>query len=73
VSDGFGNLKTAAKPITEVEERTLLSLLIEELNNLFPLKLAEDFMSDRVIDDDNSGKPRTAWHWFSLVAASCCG
>jgi hypothetical protein len=40
VTTGFGNLKTAADPISEEFERYLLTSLIEELNNLFPVNLA---------------------------------
>jgi hypothetical protein len=33
------NLKTAVEPLTEEEEKSLLSLLVEELNSLFPVNL----------------------------------
>jgi hypothetical protein len=52
VTTGFDNLKTAVEPITEEEEKTLLNLLIEELNNLYPVNLSMDIVCDRFLDED---------------------
>jgi hypothetical protein len=52
ITTGFGNLKTAAEPISEEFEKYLLTSLIEELNNLFPVNLATDFICDRFMDSD---------------------
>jgi hypothetical protein len=40
ITTGFDNLKTAVKPISKEEEKSLLILLFEELNNLYPLTCA---------------------------------
>ncbi len=52
VTTGFDNLKTAVEPITEDEEKTLLNLLIEELNNLYPVNLCMDIVCDRFMEED---------------------
>ncbi len=52
ISTGFGNVKTAAKLISEDFEKYLLSSLIEELNHLFPMNLATDFICDRYTESD---------------------
>jgi hypothetical protein len=49
---GFGNLKTVIDPITEDFERYLLGSLIDEMNSLFPLSLATDFVCDRFLEDE---------------------
>ncbi len=52
ITTGFGNLKTAVEPISEDEEKNLLNLLIEELNNLYPVSLCMDVVCDRFMDKD---------------------
>jgi hypothetical protein len=52
ISTGFGSLRKAVEPISEDFERYLLSSLIEELNNLFPVGLAIDFVCDRFLEDE---------------------
>jgi hypothetical protein len=47
VVSGFDNLKTAVEPMEEEEEKNLLALLIEELNDLYPVNLDTDFVCDR--------------------------
>jgi riboflavin biosynthesis pyrimidine reductase len=49
---GFCNLKTVVEPITEDFERYLLGSLTDELNALFPLSLATDFVCDRFLEDE---------------------
>ncbi len=39
VSVGFDNLKTAVDPLGEEDEKSLVSLMIDELNNLYPVNL----------------------------------
>jgi hypothetical protein len=70
VSSGLGNLKTAADPISEEFENYLLTSLVDELNNLFPVGLDTDFICDRHIDlevFDESHMDRTA---LVLIGAS---
>jgi hypothetical protein len=70
ITTGFGNLKTAAEPISEEFEKYLLTSLIEELNNLFPMNLATDFICDRFMDSevfDETMMDRTA---LILIGAS---
>jgi hypothetical protein len=50
---GFDNLKTAVEPMSEEDEKSLLVLLIEELNNLFPVNLCTDIVCDRYLDSEN--------------------
>jgi hypothetical protein len=62
VTTGFDNLKTAVEPISEDEEKTLLNLLIEELNNLYPVNLCMDIVCDRFLEKevfDDSAMDRT--------------
>jgi lysophospholipase L1-like esterase len=58
----FNNLKSAVEPISAEEEKVLLVLLLEELNNLFPVNLCTDVICDRFMDEDvfnDSTKDRT--------------
>jgi hypothetical protein len=48
----FDNLKTAVEPINEDEEKNLLNLLIEELNNLYPVSLCMDIVCDKFMEED---------------------
>jgi hypothetical protein len=62
VTTGFDNLKTTVEPITEDEEKSLLVLLIEELNNLYPVNLCMDIVCDRFLEEevfDDSAMDRT--------------
>jgi hypothetical protein len=62
VTTGFDNLKTAVEPISEDEEKTLLNLLIEELNNLYSVNLCMDIVCDRFLEEevfDDSAMDRT--------------
>jgi hypothetical protein len=52
ITTGFDNLKTAVEPISEDEEKNLLNLLIEELNNLYPVSLCMDVVCDRFMEED---------------------
>ncbi len=52
VTLGFDNLKTVVDPISEDEEKALLVLLLEELNNLYPLNLCTDVICDRFLEED---------------------
>jgi hypothetical protein len=52
ITIGFDNLKTAVEPISEEEEKALLVLLLEELNNLYPLNLCTDVVCDRFLEED---------------------
>jgi hypothetical protein len=49
---GFDNLKTAVEPMSEEDEKALLVLLLEELNNLYPLNLCTDVICDRFMEDE---------------------
>jgi hypothetical protein len=49
VTIGFDNLKMAVDPISEEEEKSLLALMLEELNNLYPVNLCTDVVCDRVL------------------------
>jgi hypothetical protein len=51
-SVGFDNLKTAVDPLGEELEKALISLLIDELNNLYPVNLCTDIICDRFMEDD---------------------
>ncbi len=58
VVSGFDNLKTAVEPMEEEDEKNLLALLIEELNDLYPVNLDTDIVCDRftennVFDEEN--------------------
>jgi lysophospholipase L1-like esterase len=62
VTTGFNNLKTAVEPISEEEEKSLLVLMLDELNNLYPVNLCTDVICDRFTDEevfDNDTKDRT--------------
>ncbi len=52
ITTGFNNLKSAVEPISEEEEKALLVLLLEELNNLYPMNLCTDVICDRSTDED---------------------
>jgi hypothetical protein len=52
ITTGFDNLKTAVEPISEDEEKNILNLLIEELNNLYPVSLCMDIVCDRFMEED---------------------
>jgi hypothetical protein len=43
VVTGFDNLKTAVEPLSEDDEKSILTLLLEELNALYPVNLDTDF------------------------------
>jgi hypothetical protein len=68
-SRGFGHLKKLIDPISEDFERYLLSSLIDEVNALFPLNLATDFICDRYLEEEvfSEATNRTA---LVLVGAS---
>jgi hypothetical protein len=68
-SMGFGNLRQAIEPISEDFERYMLGTLIDELNALYPLNLATDFICDRFLEDEvfDDAMNRTA---LVLVGAS---
>jgi hypothetical protein len=62
ITTGFNNLKSAVEPISEEEEKTLLTLLLDELNDLFPVNLCTDVICDRFTEEDvfeDSTKDRT--------------
>jgi hypothetical protein len=62
VVTGFDNLKTAVEPLGEDEEKSLLTLLLEELNSLYPVNLDTDVVCDRFMEDevfDDSSMDRT--------------
>jgi hypothetical protein len=70
VVTGFDNLKTAVEPLTEEDEKSLLSHLWEELNSLYPVNLDTDVVCDRFMEDevfDDSSMDRTA---LVLIGAS---
>jgi hypothetical protein len=50
VVSGFDNLKTAIEPLDEDDEKNLLAVLIEELNDLYPVNLDTDIICDRFMD-----------------------
>ncbi len=52
VVTGFDNLKTAIEPMSEEEEKALITLLIEELNSLYPVNLDMDIVWDRFTGDN---------------------
>jgi hypothetical protein len=52
VSTGFCNLKMVVDLISDDFERYLLASLVNEMNNLFPLNLATDFVCDRFLEED---------------------
>ncbi len=52
VVSGFDNLKTAIEPMEEEDEKNLLAVLIEELNDLYPVNLDTDFICDRFTENN---------------------
>ncbi len=52
LSVGFDNLKTAVDPLVEEDEKALISLMIDELNNLYPVNLYMDIICDRFMEDE---------------------
>jgi hypothetical protein len=52
LSVGFDNLKTAVDPLDEEDEKSLISLMLDELNNLYPVNLCTDVICDRFMEDD---------------------
>ncbi len=48
---GFDNLKTAVEPMSKEDEKSLLVLLLEELNSLYPVNLDTDVICDRFMKD----------------------
>ncbi len=52
VTTGFNNLKSAVEPISEEEEKALLVLMLDELNNLYPVNLCTDVICDRFTDEE---------------------
>jgi hypothetical protein len=52
VVSGFDNLKTAVEPLTEDDEKSILTLLLEELNSLYPVNLDTDVVCDRFIEEE---------------------
>ncbi len=52
ITTGFDNLKSAVEPSSEDEEKNILILLIEELNNLYPVSLCMDIVCDRFMEGD---------------------
>jgi hypothetical protein len=73
VTSGFDNLKTAVEPISEEDEKTLMVLLIEELNDLYPLNLATDVICDRFMDDNVFDENMTDRTDLILIGASHLG
>jgi hypothetical protein len=73
VTTGFDNLKTAVEPICEEDEKSLLVLLIEELNDLYPLNLAVDIICDRFMDGDVFEENMTDRTALILIGASHLG
>jgi hypothetical protein len=49
---GFNNLKRAVDPMSEEDEKAILALLPEELNDLYPLNLCTDIICDRFMEGD---------------------
>ncbi len=52
VVSGFDNLKTAIEPLEEEDEKNLLAVLIEELNDLYPVNLDTDIICDRFMESN---------------------
>jgi hypothetical protein len=52
VVTGFDKLKTAVEPMCEEDEKSLLVLLLEELNSLHPMNLDTDIICDRFMEDE---------------------
>jgi hypothetical protein len=49
---GFDNLKTAVDPLSKEDEKALISLMLDELNNLYPVNLCSDIICDRFMEDE---------------------
>jgi hypothetical protein len=73
VTLGFDNLKMAVDPISEDEEKSLLVLLLEELNNLYPLNLCTDVICDRFLEEDVFDDSAMARTDLVLIGASHLG
>jgi hypothetical protein len=73
VTTGFDNLKMAVDPISEEDEKTILVLLIEELNDLYPLNLSTDVICDRFMDGDVFDENMTDRTDLILIGASHLG
>ncbi len=67
---GFDNLKTAVEPLSEEDEKALLVLLLEELNNLYPLNLCTDVICDRFMEDEVFTEGTTDRTDLVLIGAS---
>jgi hypothetical protein len=52
VAMGFDNLKTAVVPMNEEDDKAILVLLLDELNDLYPLNLCTDIICDRLREGD---------------------
>jgi hypothetical protein len=52
VTVGFDNLQMAVDPLSEEDEKAFLILLLEELNNLYPVNLGMDIICERFLEDD---------------------
>jgi hypothetical protein len=52
VVTGFDNLKMAVEPMSEEDEKSLLILLLEKLNALYPVNLDTDVVCDRFMEDE---------------------
>ncbi len=52
VVSGFDNLKSAIEPLEEEDEKSLLSVLVEELNGLYPVNLDTDIICDRFMESN---------------------
>jgi hypothetical protein len=47
----FDNLKMAVKPMSKEDEKSLLVLLLEKLNSLFPVHLSIEIVCDRFMEN----------------------
>jgi hypothetical protein len=70
VVTGFDNLKTAIEPLSEEDEKVLISLLIEELNSLYPVNLDIDIICDRFTGDNVFDDKATDRKDLVLIGAS---
>jgi hypothetical protein len=71
VTMGFNNLKTAFDPLSEEDAKSLLIVLLEELNNLYPLYLCTDITSDRFIEEEIFNESTMDCMDLLLIGASC--
>jgi hypothetical protein len=60
----------AAEPISEEYKKYLLTSLIDELNNLFPLNLATDFICDTYTDREVFDKNQMDHMALVLIGSS---